>query len=101
MITIPLLLVLSGLSLITVIFSPDGAVSVVLAIFGVGFFVVFVTSYVGLVGFTANVIQFRMDQLHDSPGEDRTLFIHLYIWVYFLSIFIGQLAWELRIPDTL
>ena len=32
--------------------------------------------YVGLIGFTANVVQFGMDQLHDSPAEDSTLFIH-------------------------
>ncbi len=45
---------------------------------------------IGYVGFTANVIQFGMDQLHDSPGEDRTLFIHWYVWFYFTSIFIGR-----------
>ena len=28
---------------------------------------------VGFVEFTANVIQFGMDQLHDSPGEDQSL----------------------------
>ena len=38
--------------------------------------VLIAASYVGLVGFSANVVQFGMDQLHDSPGEDRTLFIH-------------------------
>ena len=36
-----------------------------------------------------------MDQLHDSPAEDRTLFIHWYVWLYFLTISIGQLAWNL------
>ncbi len=35
---------------------------------------------IGYVGFTANVIQFGMDQLHDSPGEDRILFIHWYMY---------------------
>ncbi len=48
---------------------------------------------VGYVGFTANVIQFGMDQLHDSPGEDRTLFIHWYWWVFYSSYFITQLSW--------
>ena len=52
---------------------------------------------VGLVGFTANVVQFGMDQLHDSPGEDRTLFIHWYVWTYYVSIFINQLAWNMII----
>ena len=48
--------------------------------------------YVGLIGFTANVVQFGMDQLHDSPGEDRTLFIHWYVWLYYVSIVVGQLT---------
>ena len=33
-----------------------------------------------------------MDQLHDSPGEDRTLFIHWYVWTYYGSMLISQLA---------
>ena len=41
--------------------------------------------YTGIIGFTANVVQFGMDQLHDSPGEDRTLFIHWYVWTYYGS----------------
>ena len=67
---------------------------IILSIVG---FVLLTTSYISLVIFTANVIQFGMDQLHDSPGEDRTLFIHWYVWVYYLSIFIGQLAWNLTV----
>ena len=51
---------------------------------------------VGLIGFTANVVQFGMDQLHDSPGEDRTLFIHWYVWTYYTSILIDQLAGSLN-----
>ena len=52
------------------------------------------TLYLGLIGFTANVVQFGMDQLHDSPGEDRTLFIHWYVWTYFGSMLVGQLTWN-------
>ena len=51
--------------------------------------------YVGLIGFTANVVQFGMDQLHDSPAEDNTLFIHWYVWTYYASFFSVQLAWNL------
>ena len=50
---------------------------------------------VGLIGFTANVVQFGMDQLHDSPREDGTLFIHWYVWTYYTSILIDQLACSL------
>ena len=48
--------------------------------------------HVGLIGFTANMVQFGMDQLHDSPAEDSTLFIHWYVWAYYTSAFIMQLA---------
>ena len=61
------------------------------------FLIMFLASYAGLTGFTANVVQFGMDQLHDCPGEDRTLFIHWYVWVYFATTVIGQLAWNLQI----
>ena len=54
-------------------------------------------SHVGLAGFTANVIQFGMDQLHDSPGEDRTLFIRWYVWGFFASMTIAQLGWNLSL----
>ena len=52
---------------------------------------------VGLVGFSANVVQFGMDQLHDSPGEDRTLFIHWYVWTYNASLLANRLAWNLAV----
>ena len=55
--------------------------------------------YLGLIGFTANVVQFGMDQLHDSPGEDRTLFIHWYVWTYYGSILIGQLSWYVHVAS--
>lgn len=44
-----------------------------------------------------------MDQLHDFPGEDRSIFIHWYVWCYNLSIFFGQLAWNLayQVPYNL
>ena len=45
---------------------------------------------VGLIGFTANVVQYGMDQLHDSPGEDRTLFIHWYVWTYHAALLIPK-----------
>ena len=50
---------------------------------------------VGFVGFTANVIQFGMDQLHDSPGEDQSLFIHWFMWLYYTSVLLSQLGWNL------
>ena len=34
----------------------------------------------GLVAFSANSIQFGIDQLHDAPMDDSILYIHWYIW---------------------
>ena len=34
------------------------------------------------VVFNANIIQFGMDQLHDSPGDHQSLFIHWYFWTW-------------------
>ena len=67
--------------LMAVLFSVCGGISVFML-------------YTGLIGFTANVVQFGMDQLHDSPGEDRTLFIHWYVWTYYGSILFGQFGWD-------
>ena len=61
--------------------------------------IVVIMMYVGLIGFTANVVQFGMDQLYDSPAEDSTLFIHWYVWTYYASFFIIQLAWNLVYYD--
>ena len=41
--------------------------------------------YIGIVSFSANVVQFGMDQLYDSPGDDRTLFIHWFVWVKYAN----------------
>ena len=35
---------------------------------------------IGNAGYSANVIQFGLDQLYDAPAEDQSLFIHWYIW---------------------
>ena len=92
LITIPLLVVAAGGITVSILVKISDVPVILLFIFGL---VVIIASYVGLVGFAANVVQFGMDQLHDCPGEDRTLFIHWYVWVYFVTIVIGQLVWNL------
>ena len=66
-----------------------------IVVFGVLGGILCILLFVGLIGFTANVVQFGMDQLHDSPAEDSTLFIHWYVWTYYASFFSVQLAWNL------
>ena len=39
-----------------------------------------------------NLIQFGMDQLHDSPTDDSILFIHWYVWIYYLCSSITSLS---------
>ena len=95
LIAIPLFVVVLGATVGMIRFDST-AVFISLLIIAVIFGLIgVITSYVGLVGFAANVVQFGMDQLHDCPGEDRTLFIHWYVWVYFVTIVIGQLAWSM------
>lgn len=87
-ISLPLLLMaVAGIVGITIL-SPTIIVLILWVSAGILVFVL----YVGLVGFTANVIQFGMDQLHDSPGEDRSLFIRWHVWTYYASL---SLAWNL------
>ena len=57
-------------------------------------FLIFLPMTTGFVGFNANLIQFGMDQLHDSPMDHQNLFIHWYVWVYYLAEFISTLPWE-------
>ena len=47
-----------------------------------------------LVVFNANIIQFGIDQLQDSPADHQSLFIHWYVWTYYLSVFIAQVEWS-------
>ena len=46
----------------------------------------------GISGFFANVIQFGLDQLHDSPAEDQSLFIHWYMWSYYVAQLIMRIV---------
>ena len=54
--------------------------------------IIFPCSY---IAFTANVIQFGMDQLRmqDTHKEGPVLFVHWYIWTSNLGIFTFKLDW--------
>ena len=41
--------------------------------------IIIITS--GYIPFNANVIQFGMDQLYDSPSEDSVLFVHWFVFI--------------------
>ena len=60
------------------------------------FALVFFPMTAACIGFNANVIQFGMDQLHDSPADHQRLFIHWYIWIYYFVLLITRLPWTLQ-----
>ena len=92
LVSVPMLLVAVGLILVILFLAEE----VIYPLIACGS-VVSIVILIGLIGFTANVVQFGIDQLHDSPGEDRTLFIHWYVWTYYASILADQLAWNLML----
>ncbi len=65
----------------------------------VGIIVVAVLFYLAMnisfIGFNANVIQFGMEQLHDSPVHYQSLFIYWYVWIYYLVQLIIVQPWNM------
>ena len=61
---------------------------------GLFLFPIFVVIIASLVMFHANIIQFGVDQLQDSPADHQSLFIHWYVWAYYLGVLITQLGWS-------
>ena len=55
-------------------------------VFGIPAFIAFLLIPCGLVCFSANVIQYGMDQLHDAPMEDSVLYIHWYVWTSYAGL---------------
>ena len=49
---------------------------------------------IGVSGFQANIIQFSMDQLFDSSSFEITSFILFYVWSYFASEMVVNLAFN-------
>ena len=54
--------------------------------FGTPTLIAFLLIPCGLVCFSANVIQYGMDQLHDAPMEDSILYIHWYVWTSYAGL---------------
>ena len=57
--------------------------------------VTFIGISVGFAGFRANVIQFGMDQLQDSPARDSSLFILWFLATLYTGIGLGKISWSL------
>ena len=50
---------------------------------------------IAFAGFIANIIQFGVDQLNDSPSRDSFLFIHWFLFTLYTGISFGKLVWSL------
>ena len=57
-----------------------------------GGLVVLITILTGFAGFRANVIQFGMDQLQDSPATDSSLFVFWFLITFYFGIGLGKLG---------
>ena len=64
----------------------------------VGYSILFIMVTVYVV-FIINAIQFGMDQLHDSTTEDSILYIHWYVWTYYICSLISQISWNFLFYD--
>ena len=60
-------------------------------VFGIPDVLGLVLCFCSLIAFSANVIQFGLDQLHDAPTDDSVLYIHWYVWTTYVGVFIVKL----------
>ena len=63
-------------------------VIVLCTVFGLAIFFGAIVLLCSLVAFSANVIQFGMDQLHDAPSDDSVLYIHWYVWTSYAGLLL-------------
>ena len=84
---------------------PSGTVqiitlAVVCVVFGLPTFIAVLLLLCGIVSFSANVIQFGMDQLHDAPTEDSILYIHWYVWTSYAGLLPMKLGFTIGNMST-
>ena len=66
-------------------------IAIVIFILAVVPILLLTASFIGLV---SNIVQFGLDQLHDSPADHQSLFIYWFLWVYYLAFLISQVLWN-------
>ena len=57
--------------------------------------------FCSIIAFSANIIQFELDQLHDAPAESLTLYIHWYVWTNQVGVFLLRLPSASLFNDSL
>ena len=72
-------------------------IAIIAVVLGMPILVALLLTLCALVGFSANVVQFCIDQLQNAPTDESVLFIHWYVWTNFTGllfmtgVFIGTL----------
>ena len=46
----------------------------------------------GYIAFSANVIQYGLDQLHDAPTDDLVLYVHWFVWTTYLAALLTNMS---------
>ena len=83
--------------LLFLIWSPP-SFTALYAFFGIGMgmlvLLLLISLLIAFAGFLANVIQFGVDQLNESPSRDGFLFIHWFLFTLYIGISFGKLLWS-------
>ena len=70
------------------------AITVLCVVLGLPVLSGLILLFCSMTAFSANVIQFGLDQLHDAPAESLKLYIHWYVWTNQVGLFL------LRLPSV-
>ena len=66
-----------------------------------GFLAFLLPPFPSYILFSANVIQFGMDQLYDSPMEDSVLFIHWFVLTSYLAFVLFKALALVNVPSAI
>ena len=90
-----LLIILEGITFLTDFLILDLEVSFsvqIIYIFEAVYVLILLLTVVTLALFSANIVQFGVDQLQDSPADHQSLYIYWYVWVNYVVVFIEMAA---------
>ena len=68
-------------------------------VFGIPTLIAFLLVPCGIVCFSANVIQYGVDQLRDAPTDDSILYIHWYVWTTYAALLPMELVFNVHDVD--
>ena len=86
-----LLIILEGITFLTNLLVQIAYASVLVQFFDIFVSVIFLIvllTIITLALFNANIMQFGVDQLQDSPADHQSLYIYWYVWVNYVAVFI-------------